>query len=99
MLNGSDQDAPSSLVLAVGLGRGFGGKFTGLAELVWRARSQGRGSIFWPPGVVTSRVVPTPNGLGDVHVTSLMAGPHAARDSSETSDSHTFAGGAAYRFW
>lgn len=29
-------------VLAVGLGRGFGGKSTGLSELVWRARNQGR---------------------------------------------------------
>jgi hypothetical protein len=29
-------------VLAVGLGRGFGGKSTGLSELVWRARDQGR---------------------------------------------------------
>src|SRR4051812_14175265 len=29
-------------VLAVGLGRGGGGKSSGLAELVWRARNQGR---------------------------------------------------------
>lgn len=29
-------------VLAVGLGRGFGGKSTGLSELVWRAGNQGR---------------------------------------------------------
>jgi len=41
MANGQDP-AP---VLAVGLGRGFGGKSTGLAELVWRARNQGRSVI------------------------------------------------------
>ncbi|QQP92727.1 hypothetical protein IGS68_30155 (plasmid) [Skermanella sp. TT6] len=29
-------------VLAVGLGRGYGGKSTGLSELVWRARDRGR---------------------------------------------------------
>ena len=34
--------AAGEVVLAVGLGRGFGGKSTGLAELVWRARNQGR---------------------------------------------------------
>lgn len=32
-------------VLAVGLGRGFGGKSTSLAELVWRAKSAGRSVI------------------------------------------------------
>ena len=37
--NGQTASAP---VLAVGLGRGFGGKSTGLSELVWRARNQGR---------------------------------------------------------
>jgi hypothetical protein len=40
MANG--QDTSPAPVLAVGLGRGFGGKSTGLAELVWRARNQGR---------------------------------------------------------
>jgi hypothetical protein len=34
--------ALQQVVLAVGLGRGFGGKSTGLAELVWRARNAGR---------------------------------------------------------
>src|SRR5213082_1976726 len=29
-------------VLAVGLGRGSSGKSTGLAELIWRAKSKGR---------------------------------------------------------
>jgi hypothetical protein len=33
---------PAAPVLAVGLGRGFGGKSTVLSELVWRARNQGR---------------------------------------------------------
>ncbi len=35
-------DPEAQVVLAVGLGRGFGGKSTGLAELVWRARNAGR---------------------------------------------------------
>ncbi|MGG5810558.1 hypothetical protein [Falsiroseomonas sp. CW058] len=35
-------DPGAQVVLAVGLGRGFGGKSTGLAELVWRARNAGR---------------------------------------------------------
>ncbi len=43
MANG--QDPSPAPVLAVGLGRGFGGKSTGLAELVWRARNQGRSVI------------------------------------------------------
>jgi hypothetical protein len=43
MANG--QDTSPAPVLAVGLGRGFGGKSTGLAELVWRARNQGRSVI------------------------------------------------------
>ena len=41
-------DAPAAQaapVLAVGLGRGFGGKSTGLAELVWRAKNAGRNVI------------------------------------------------------
>ena len=49
MTKTSGQDAiavaaapPAAPVLAVGLGRGFGGKSTGLSELVWRARNQGR---------------------------------------------------------
>lgn len=37
--------AGAQVVLAVGLGRGFGGKSTGLAELVWRARNGGRDMI------------------------------------------------------
>ena len=37
--------AVSAPVLAVGLGRGYGGKSTGLSELVWRARNQGRDVI------------------------------------------------------
>lgn len=37
--------APSPTILAVGLGRGFGGKSTILAEMVWRARAQGRDPI------------------------------------------------------
>jgi hypothetical protein len=37
-----DRPAEAALVLAVGLGRGFGGKSTGLSELVWRAQNQGR---------------------------------------------------------
>src|SRR4051794_19401574 len=45
MSNGDDQGAAPSPALVVGLGRGFGGKSTGLAELVWRARSQGRDVI------------------------------------------------------
>ena len=39
MAKGSQEPAP---VLAVGLGRGFGGKSTGLREVVDRARNQGR---------------------------------------------------------
>jgi hypothetical protein len=38
-------DPGGQVVLAVGLGRGFGGKSTGLAELVWRARNAGRDVI------------------------------------------------------
>lgn len=37
--------ATAAPVLAVGLGRGGGGKSTGLSELVWRARKQGRDVI------------------------------------------------------
>jgi hypothetical protein len=44
MAKGNGQMAPVP-VLAVGLGRGFGGKSTGLSELVWRARNQGRDVI------------------------------------------------------
>src|SRR4051812_33278829 len=44
MAKGDGQTAPAP-VLAVGLGRGFGGKSTGLSELVWRARHQGRDVI------------------------------------------------------
>jgi hypothetical protein len=36
---------PRKPVLAVGLGRGGGGKSSVLAELVWRAKAQGRGVI------------------------------------------------------
>lgn len=42
MAKANGQDTAAAPVLAVGLGRGFGGKSTGLAELVWRARNQGR---------------------------------------------------------
>ena len=42
MAKANGQDTATAPVLAVGLGRGFGGKSTGLAELVWRARNQGR---------------------------------------------------------
>jgi len=63
--------------------------------LPWKKRSR----ITDPPGAVTSRVVPTPKGRGEVHVTSLIIGPQAASDSSETSDSQTFSGEAANRFW
>ena len=42
MAKANGQDTATAQVLAVGLGRGFGGKSTGLAELVWRARNQGR---------------------------------------------------------
>ena len=41
----AEADVMTSPVLAVGLGRGGGGKSTGLAELVWRAKSQGRDVI------------------------------------------------------
>ncbi|GEO42830.1 hypothetical protein SAE02_69780 [Skermanella aerolata] len=44
MAKGDGEMAPAP-VLAVGLGRGFGGKSTGLSELVWRARDQGRDVI------------------------------------------------------
>src|SRR3954453_3101926 len=44
MAKGNGQMAPVP-VLAVGLGRGFGGKSTVLSELVWRARNQGRDVI------------------------------------------------------
>jgi hypothetical protein len=44
MAKGDGGKSPSP-VLAVGLGRGFGGKSTGLSELVWRARDQGRDVI------------------------------------------------------
>ena len=43
--NGESAPLPAAPVLAVGLGRGFGGKSTGLSELVWRARNQGRDVI------------------------------------------------------
>ena len=43
--NGEAAPLPAAPVLAVGLGRGFGGKSTGLSELVWRARNQGRDVI------------------------------------------------------
>jgi hypothetical protein len=45
MAKANGQDTSPAPVLAVGLGRGFGGKSTGLAELVWRARNQGRSVI------------------------------------------------------
>lgn len=44
MAKGNGQTVPAP-VLAVGLGRGFGGKSTGLSEVVWRARNQGRDVI------------------------------------------------------
>ena len=44
MAKGDGGKSPAP-VLAVGLGRGFGGKSTGLSELVWRARDQGRDVI------------------------------------------------------
>jgi len=41
--SGNGQDATASApVLAVGLGRGSSGKSTGLSEVIWRARDQGR---------------------------------------------------------
>jgi hypothetical protein len=45
MSKGNGHDTSPAPVLAVGLGRGFGGKSTVLAELVWRARNQGRNPI------------------------------------------------------
>lgn len=39
------EGAPRPVVLAVGLGRGGGGKSTGIAEAVWRARAAGRDPI------------------------------------------------------
>jgi MinD-like ATPase involved in chromosome partitioning or flagellar assembly len=61
MANG--QDTSPAPVLAVGLGRGFGGKSTGLAELVWRARNQGR-SVIVADGDARSKtlagIFPTP---------------------------------------
>jgi hypothetical protein len=45
MAKANGQDTSPAPVLAVGLGRGFGGRSTGLAELVWRARNQGRSVI------------------------------------------------------
>lgn len=39
---GADQKAARRPVLAVGLGRGSGGKSTVLAEMAWRAEAQGR---------------------------------------------------------
>src|SRR3954453_18635242 len=42
MTKAAEQASAAAPVLAVGLGRGFGGKSTGLSELVWRARNQGR---------------------------------------------------------
>ena len=48
---------------------------------------------------MTSRVVPTPKGRGDVQVSSLNMELQAASDSSEMSDCQTFSGGAAKRFW
>jgi hypothetical protein len=52
-----------------------------------------------PANATTSRVVPMPNGRGEVQLTSLVAGPHAVIDSSDVSCSQTWAGGAAKRFW
>jgi hypothetical protein len=48
-----------------------------------------------PPGGATSRVVPIPNGRGDVQVTVLTAGPHVDIDASDSSDFHTRSGGAS----
>jgi hypothetical protein len=45
MAKANGQDAAAAPVLAVGLGRGSSGKSTGLSELIWRARNQGRGVI------------------------------------------------------
>jgi hypothetical protein len=45
MMAKGDGGTAAAPVLAVGLGRGFGGKSTGLSELVWRARDQGRDVI------------------------------------------------------
>jgi hypothetical protein len=41
----SENAVPGPFVLAVGLGRGGGGKSTGLAEMAWRARAGGRDPI------------------------------------------------------
>jgi len=51
-----------------------------------------------PPGAATSRVVPTPNGRGEVQVTFLIDGPHAASETSEVSCSQTCSGVAVNRF-
>lgn len=42
MPRANGHDTTPAPVLAVGMGRGGGGKSSGLAELVWRARNQGR---------------------------------------------------------
>ena len=55
--NGSGQDATASApVLAVGLGRGSSGKSTGLSEVIWRARDQGR-SVIVADGDLRSRTL------------------------------------------
>ena len=58
--------AATDPVLVVGLGRGHGGKSTALAEIAWRALSQGRGVIV-ADGDVRSRSLA---GLFPEHVTA-----------------------------
>jgi hypothetical protein len=56
MAKANGQEHPAAPVLAVGLGRGGGGKSSGLAEMVWRARNQGR-EVIVADGDVRSRTL------------------------------------------
>ncbi|UEM08010.1 hypothetical protein JL101_035765 (plasmid) [Skermanella rosea] len=56
--NGNGQDTAPPPVLAVGLGRGGGGKSTMLAELVWRAKNRGR-SVIVADGDMRSKTLST----------------------------------------
>ena len=62
-------DPEAQVVLAVGLGRGFGGKSTGLAELVWRARNGGREVII----AEAYRSAQEVKGEGDAKATAIYA--------------------------
>ena len=88
--NGEAAPLPAAPVLAVGLGRGFGGKSTGLSELVWRARNQGR-DVIVADGDARSKTLasmfpdatcPCSEELPEDSESVSGGDPHAARTSS-----------------